>query len=1439
MHQTPSINSNSGRSIALPVGQRLSTEAIASEVENRIGQFAHQPRVVIRDRAERVLPGATDADGVAGAVHQGVIFLFRDQLATGAEVRATLFHELLHYGLRRIFSREQFIREMHRLYEAFLETPENRAFENEVRSAIGRSEAAAYIAEEYERDRANAPASVKRWVQDFMAAVRAWLFSKGVLIKADQLTVADIAAVARANVRRAARGKAHGGMGGAVRASQQSPSDGEVPGNAWPDGFPRVTQMSTIAKQKAHPDYDAAKKGGDVQAAQRLVNDLMGPTQDAKVKALAAQFPDAIVVPVHAEERNGRNQIPLQFARYIGKRGGLQVDDGIVQTNMVGRTGTDAWYRLVNRPTFDGAVQPGRQYILVDDNVTGGGTFGELRHYIEARGGRVVAMASIGAAQFSTNIALTPATKALLETKYGRESVNAFLREIGLYGGNLDALTESEGRLIAGAGGLDAARNRSHAARNKSEQRGGRGILGSLDAEAGRRGPSGQTQEISTSRNLADEEVRALVAQYADTEGAPTEAEIREAVRQFRETERAYGGRDGYQKAKDAGRTKLTYGQWVQARTENFKAWFGDWENDPANASKVVDPQTGEPLVVYHGAKEIRLPDEDGVRVAVDWTVPTTHVETVDGIPVRSAMFLSSSAETASQYARQGAVYPAFINVRRVAWSDAKGAHWADFFKRFGVIEANARGAKQHGYDGYQIKNVIDMGDASQHTPVADTWAVFRPTQIKSAVGNIGTFGESSDIRFSRTASSSNTDSQPANFEGASQRRLGTAQDKAVMQAMADGKSARDILRLIASQSRQPFNRQVARMLLKAGVTPNVVFGHIGKSRGNPIHGQYQGSNDTLYMAGSAEFAAERIFLHEAMHAATMRALKRKGLHSIQLRRLYEHVKTQRGVAGFYGIKNIDEFVAEVFTNPDFQNALRGINAPSGSALKTAWDAMVRIMRSILGLPNDAHSALSHALSLGVGVVRDDMLLRKRGATGIGVASMEGANPFGDTEQQFKDVEQAHDGRAAYEKAKSAGKTKLTYEQWVQVRTPTFKAWFGDWETGQLNADAVKFLNDFSSTESRLVQGLSAAGLFKEGSRSLVLGESARASLYTSDGSRPLAHGERAPVREIDAEEQRLIVRAKAEGFFWDKDKAQAIASLLGQRTTRGSEHDVYMLGDGKDQIVIRNTTKDSYGFAHTTPAQYLQRLEDYNRAFPELQIRVIGVSQNERGNGVIWTVQPFAGGKEFASEAGLRKALGKKGWEHLGDLKYRHQQTGVTIDDAHVGNVLHRGGELFPIDVIVELPQSLQAAASSVSKVVDPATGEPLVVYHGTAGDFSVYDANKSSTASMHATAYLGHYFSESPEVANEFVPIREDLSTWPPQRGPKPGANVMAVYLTIANPYEIPLAEFRAMVPAGRSKAGIEQAHELRKRLESQGYDGIHIAGDPSLKDTMAGDE
>ena len=51
--------------------------------------------------------------------------------------------------------------------------------------------------------------------------------------------------------------------------------------------------------------------------------------------------------------------------------------------------------------------------------------------------------------------------------------------------------------------------------------------------------------------------------------------------------------------------SNLTPEQYKLVRSKEFISWFGDWEKDPANASKVLD-ENGEPLVVYRGMPKKR-----------------------------------------------------------------------------------------------------------------------------------------------------------------------------------------------------------------------------------------------------------------------------------------------------------------------------------------------------------------------------------------------------------------------------------------------------------------------------------------------------------------------------------------------------------------------------------------------------------------------------------------------------------------------------------------------------------------------------------------------------------------------------------------------------------------------------------------------------------------
>lgn len=205
-----------------------------------------------------------------------------------------------------------------------------------------------------------------------------------------------------------------------------------------------------------------------------------------------------------------------------------------------------------------------------------------------------------------------------------------------------------------------------------------------------------------------------------------------------------------------------------------------------------------------------------------------------------------------------------------------------------------------------------------------------------------------------------------------------TPSDKAIYGMAAEGKSAKDILKFIAASSRNPFYRQLARVLLKTGIAPKITVGD-GKgftfNAGNDkkYAASYDPKTDTVSLFRPA--SSERHVLHELVHAATIKALSKKGMAAVQMRALFNHVKATGKMNGMYGMENVDEFVAEAFSNPKFQELLKQIAAPEGSARKTVWDRFISVIRGILGLKPISHDALSRALSLGLGVMHENMKL--------------------------------------------------------------------------------------------------------------------------------------------------------------------------------------------------------------------------------------------------------------------------------------------------------------------------------------------------------------------------------------------------------------------------------------------------------------------------------
>ena len=239
----------------------------------------------------------------------------------------------------------------------------------------------------------------------------------------------------------------------------------------WND-FPPLIRNGTLEELKDSENYQAAK-AGDSKAALSLVQSLLNEQTIAEIQEMAGGR-EPVIVAVRAEESAGRNKIPFMMARALSSQTGWQVDTKLFQANFAGRTGTDAVYRLVNPPIFRGDVQAGRDYLIVDDNSTMGGTIASLRGYIENRGGHVIGAAVMSARE--TGLDIVPTQKQLddIQRKHGDAPNDYWTNTFG-YG--IDHLTRGEAGTIRTSPSFDRLRSGIDAARlQRSERMGDRGI---------------------------------------------------------------------------------------------------------------------------------------------------------------------------------------------------------------------------------------------------------------------------------------------------------------------------------------------------------------------------------------------------------------------------------------------------------------------------------------------------------------------------------------------------------------------------------------------------------------------------------------------------------------------------------------------------------------------------------------------------------------------------------------------------------------------------------------------------------------------------------------------------------------------------------------------------------------------------------------------------
>lgn len=187
-------------------------------------------------------------------------------------------------------------------------------------------------------------------------------------------------------------------------------------------------------RQEHYRTYSAAKHGFDMKCAYEIIDRCINQdiiTIMAKHVSPLSNKPVLIFPHPGFDDEDGidgqkpigelpTNAIPFAFAEYLSIRLGCPVNETIVQSARVGRGKLTTWMRFLCQPSFEGDVERGRAYILLDDVITTGGTFAALRNYIISRGGIVAGTTALAHKNgVHQKFAIAAQTLGVLGSHYG------------------------------------------------------------------------------------------------------------------------------------------------------------------------------------------------------------------------------------------------------------------------------------------------------------------------------------------------------------------------------------------------------------------------------------------------------------------------------------------------------------------------------------------------------------------------------------------------------------------------------------------------------------------------------------------------------------------------------------------------------------------------------------------------------------------------------------------------------------------------------------------------------------------------------------------------------------------------------------------------------------------------------------------------------------
>ncbi len=337
---------------------------------------------------------------------------------------------------------------------------------------------------------------------------------------------------------------------------------------------------------------------------------------------------------------------------------------------------------------------------------------------------------------------------------------------------------------------------------------------------------------------------------------------------------------------------------------------------------------------------------------------------------------------------------------------------------------------------------------------------------------------------------------------------------------------------------------------------------------------------------------------------------------------------------------------------------------------------------------------------------------------------------------QINAVRKKYEGTSQWMKAPNGQPTKLNEMQWLQVRTPNFKAWFGSWlELVSLN-NLVDNFSDSNRGEmfSSVVSAIGDSQILDSVISSIPI------DVMNNLGGKKLA----------------IDMLLNNPSMFID---------VLSPSLRNPNVFSAFNFSS--ESVIALTRAKLSNSKPTSSNAEIFTALHALQNNL--ITIIQTGISSNTR----VGSVHPFSSARSST------KAL---------SLGLLNKFTRAELAN-HINNLIEGYSEDYTTD---------QSALKqyNASKVVD-SNGEPMVVYHGTPnGGFTEFSESKKGTRTSHAAEDVGFHFTDSVEYADTYS-LGYRLKTIEAYRsifGEEPkavkmpdGSSIYPVFLNIVNPVDV----------------------------------------------------